>query len=40
MIDILTLRDGLISDITMVADELGGLAAVSAVSLTEAPSCG
>ena len=40
VIDILTLRDGLITDITMVADELGGLAAVGAVSLTEAPSGG
>ena len=40
VIDILILREGLITDITMVADELGGLAAVGAVSLTEAPAAG
>lgn len=34
VIDLLTIRDGLITDVTMVADELGGLAAVGAVALT------
>ena len=40
VIDILILREGLITDITMVADELGGLAAVGAASLTGAPAAG
>jgi predicted ester cyclase len=35
VIDILTLTDGRVSAIWMVADELGGLAAIDAVSLTQ-----
>jgi hypothetical protein len=35
VIDILTFSDGLISDISMVADELGALVAIDAVALRE-----
>jgi hypothetical protein len=34
VIDILTIDDGLVSEIVMVADELGGLAAIGAAALT------
>jgi len=34
VIDILTIDDGLVSEIVMVADELGGLAAIGAAGLT------
>ena len=34
VIDILTIDDGLVSEIVMVADELGGLAAIGAARLT------
>ena len=37
VIDILTLTDGLISCIWMVADELGALAAINAVAVTSGP---
>lgn len=36
VIDILTLRDGRIAEITMVADDLGALAAIDAVQLGQA----
>jgi ketosteroid isomerase-like protein len=36
VIDILTIADGLISEIHMVADELGALVAVGAVELVQA----
>jgi hypothetical protein len=36
VIDILTITDGLISEIQMVADELGALVAVDAVRLVQA----
>ncbi len=35
VIDILTIRDGVIAEITMVADELGALAAAQAVALVD-----
>ena len=37
VIDILTVADGLITDVVMVADELGALAGVDAVRLVQAP---
>jgi hypothetical protein len=38
VIDILTITDGVVTDVWMVADELGALAAADAVRLVQPPS--